>query len=530
MKIITLILSLFTYIHYSYAQTIGIGTSVPNTSGILDLTSVTQGFLIPRMTLAQRDAIVNPKKGLQIFNLTSNCVDTYTGSSWNKDCIPKNLTSVIPQGSWTAKSNFGGMARYKAVGFSIGNKGYVGAGFSRIGGNIKDFWEYDASTNIWTQKADLGVWPRYDASSFVIGSFGYVCGGYTPIGPTNELWQYNPSTNTWLRKTDFPGGDRYEGVGFAVGSFGYFGTGRLAGLIYNDIWQYNPTSNTWLQMADFPGAARLSPVAFSIGTKAYLGTGLSSIFEKDFYEYNPSINTWTQKSNFGGVGRWNACGFSIGTKGYIGTGQSGQTLLNDFWEYDPSLNNWVQKSNVGLVNRMNAVGFSIGTNGYISTGDLAGDKEHKRDLWRYNTLPSVLQKNIDLSPSDGLMTHDHDWVSENNTLSTVQENIEVSINGSLNVQDTTRFGKLFTATRGIKTKYSASVAKTVVAGLQFINITIPMLPSGWDFTNTLVLVSVADATGGTIHQAKLTSPINIQVKFNAQGAGQTLFQYIIFKL
>jgi hypothetical protein len=38
----------------------GIGTLTPDASSLLDITSTTKGILIPRMTKAQRDAIVAP--------------------------------------------------------------------------------------------------------------------------------------------------------------------------------------------------------------------------------------------------------------------------------------------------------------------------------------------------------------------------------------------------------------------------------------------------------------------------------------
>jgi uncharacterized protein (TIGR02145 family) len=54
--------------HYRfYAQNIGIGTETPEPSAILDVNSNTQGFLIPRMTRAERDAITNPDQSLLIF-------------------------------------------------------------------------------------------------------------------------------------------------------------------------------------------------------------------------------------------------------------------------------------------------------------------------------------------------------------------------------------------------------------------------------------------------------------------------------
>ena len=46
---------------------VGIGISIPNPSAQLDVTSTTRGFLIPRMTEVQRDAIVSPATGLMIY-------------------------------------------------------------------------------------------------------------------------------------------------------------------------------------------------------------------------------------------------------------------------------------------------------------------------------------------------------------------------------------------------------------------------------------------------------------------------------
>jgi hypothetical protein len=50
-----------------FAQ-VGIGTTTPNASSILDLTSSTQGMLTPRMTTAQRIAIVSPADGLMVYD------------------------------------------------------------------------------------------------------------------------------------------------------------------------------------------------------------------------------------------------------------------------------------------------------------------------------------------------------------------------------------------------------------------------------------------------------------------------------
>ena len=61
---------------------VGVGTATPNASAILDLTSTAKGFLAPRMTTGQRDAIVNPAAGLLIYNTTTNQYNMYNGTDW----------------------------------------------------------------------------------------------------------------------------------------------------------------------------------------------------------------------------------------------------------------------------------------------------------------------------------------------------------------------------------------------------------------------------------------------------------------
>ncbi len=67
-----------------YAQ-VGIGTTNPNTSAELDVSSTTKGFLPPRMTTTQRDAIESPADGLVIFNTTTKCLNFYAGF-WIEAC------------------------------------------------------------------------------------------------------------------------------------------------------------------------------------------------------------------------------------------------------------------------------------------------------------------------------------------------------------------------------------------------------------------------------------------------------------
>ncbi len=61
---------------------VGIGTTTPNSSAILDISSTSKGLLVPRMTTAQRTGIAAPAKGLMVFDTDNNNFWYYNGSSW----------------------------------------------------------------------------------------------------------------------------------------------------------------------------------------------------------------------------------------------------------------------------------------------------------------------------------------------------------------------------------------------------------------------------------------------------------------
>jgi hypothetical protein len=71
------------------AGRVGIGTLSPNNSAALEVASTNKGFLPPRMTTAQRDAIASPATGITLFCTDCNANDastgvmqTYNGTTW----------------------------------------------------------------------------------------------------------------------------------------------------------------------------------------------------------------------------------------------------------------------------------------------------------------------------------------------------------------------------------------------------------------------------------------------------------------
>jgi len=67
---------------------LAIGTSLANSTSILDLTSTTKGFLPPRMTTTQKNAIASPAVGLMVFDTTLNKLCVRGAAAW------ETITSV----------------------------------------------------------------------------------------------------------------------------------------------------------------------------------------------------------------------------------------------------------------------------------------------------------------------------------------------------------------------------------------------------------------------------------------------------
>jgi hypothetical protein len=73
-----IIISLFFSFSGIVNAQIGIGTSTPDASAILDLTAMTKGFLVPRMDTGNQIAITLPALGLIVFNTSTNTLEINT--------------------------------------------------------------------------------------------------------------------------------------------------------------------------------------------------------------------------------------------------------------------------------------------------------------------------------------------------------------------------------------------------------------------------------------------------------------------
>lgn len=274
---------------------------------------------------------------------------------------------------WQKKANFGGTGRHRAIGLSVGNKGYIGLGHvngSGIDISYSDWWQFDPASNSWTQKANYPT-VNHGAVGFATSTKAYVGGGSYLNG---EFYCYDPVLNTWTAITSCPisPGDT---PAFSVQNKGYVFSG-------SDLYEYTPFTNTWAQKTSCPSFVSAWSSAFSVGTSAFVKT-LSSL-----YEYKPSTDTWIQRAYFPGLMSGGGGAFECDDKGYFVCGYSGSlsTVTDEVWEYNPGNNLWKRIGEFPGTSRRFPVAFAINDIGYFGTGT---NGVNMNDFWSYN--PDLLE-------------------------------------------------------------------------------------------------------------------------------------------
>ncbi len=96
-KLYTFLLCTVIAVTSIHAQ-VGIGTSSPDASAALDISSTDKGLLIPRMTTAQRTAIATPANSLMVFDTDTNSQWIYVDAAWveSKAGVGKFIDGATP--------------------------------------------------------------------------------------------------------------------------------------------------------------------------------------------------------------------------------------------------------------------------------------------------------------------------------------------------------------------------------------------------------------------------------------------------
>ena len=121
MKKLLLLTSILLTTIGSMAQSVGINTTTPHSTAILDVKSNTKGVLLPRTSTISRLAIVNPAKGLILYDTTASSFYFYSGTAWQPISAGNNGWSITGNPGTNPATNFIGTTDNQPLRFRVNN-------------------------------------------------------------------------------------------------------------------------------------------------------------------------------------------------------------------------------------------------------------------------------------------------------------------------------------------------------------------------------------------------------------------------
>jgi hypothetical protein len=267
-----LLLSLVLLTSLATNAQVGIGTASPNASAELDVSSTTKGFLPPRMTAVQRNAIATPAQGLMIY--CTNCGTNgepqyYNGLSWVNLIGGVRQTSQLNQvGADLVAEASGDLFGLSIATSSDGNIVIVGATNNDGGGNNSGhvrIYGYDSGS--WNQLgADIDGQATWDVAgdAVSISDDGTIVAFGSPNGKNganistgnvrvfkyiNSNWVQLGQNINGLSDEDYFGGSvslSSDGQTIAIGAPYGGGAGPFSpGPGYVRVYQYDNSAQNW---------------------------------------------------------------------------------------------------------------------------------------------------------------------------------------------------------------------------------------------------------------------------------------------
>ncbi len=313
----TLLFLLTISFYCTIAQSVGIGTTTPNSSAQLDINSTNKGILIPRLTTTQRNAIANPANGLMIYNSTTKQHNLYNGTRWQ-------TINSVPKGSMVlSNSNY--------------DTTIMNEGFSQNGFIVQDYVKQTfGDTTIAPFNWYLGNRREYQnanapSTANITGYNGSELfvfediSTYQPYNPNGVINRYSSANDKWIKipvtnvavntilvDVIANGTIIWTGTEFLLWGGGRAITNKYAcGLeictSYSDVsnagLKYNPVTNVWtiINTVNAP-AARYNHKAIWNGTEMIIWGGKGSVVDSLHYflntgaRYNPVSNSWITMS------------------------------------------------------------------------------------------------------------------------------------------------------------------------------------------------------------------------------------------
>ncbi|TXB62717.1 fibrobacter succinogenes major paralogous domain-containing protein [Phaeodactylibacter luteus] len=217
---------------------VGDNPTTIDASSVLEVESTTGGFLLPRMTEAQRDAIVSPATGLMVYNTTVPCLQVNDGTpaspEWN--CI----SGIMAAPAEASTNGTGIVSAYGTPGCTAGS----------ISGTMTE--GEDASGTTMTIYANVTQVGTYDITAGPVNGVTFSGSGTFAATGCQEITLTATGTPTAAGNHDYslnttPGETVTATVAAAIGSYpaGYVHCDPANPTVVNDVT--NPaTGEIWM--------------------------------------------------------------------------------------------------------------------------------------------------------------------------------------------------------------------------------------------------------------------------------------------
>ena len=174
---------------------VGVGTTTPNPKAALDISATDKGLLIPRLTQAQRVAIVAPPDGLMVFQTDGTAGFWYWfGGAWVN--IPTTATAADNLGNHTATQALnlqgnaltGTGASISGIGLGVRADGGLNLGQNAPGGNVLVGYQAGRDNTSGTDNQFVGV---LSGARNQTGSLNYFSGyqsGFSSVAGSGNVF------------------------------------------------------------------------------------------------------------------------------------------------------------------------------------------------------------------------------------------------------------------------------------------------------------------------------------------------------
>jgi Head domain of trimeric autotransporter adhesin len=481
------------------AQNVGIGTTTPNANAALEINSNNKGLLMPRLSTSARNSMVNVSKGMLVYDSTTSVFYYHDGGKWlpisqpNSDSLLRySYPGVAPSAHIMSSNDNRSFGKYGTL---YDNGGPAGNYANSSNDTFTVLNPFDSTVLVKVEVIEMNIESPYDSL---------------------EIYSEDDFEHKQLFTGNRTGTFYFNGEVDLVFRFRSNGVNNLSGFKIN--WTRIATNSQTLEAPPLSGwyfnplkmAARIGTNSNGSWASDNLGHYSFAIgpnaVAKEEYSYASGYKAEALGRFSTAIGLRNkAAGTASIALGYnnIAIGQSSTVLGNSNIARGLS-SAALGASSVASADYSTAIGVGLVSNSRYSL--VIGFSNDTSDINRIFEIGNGFS---------GVRSNALTVLKNGNTgLGTAAPTTTLEVNG------------------GIKTKYSGSVIKSVTGtgSAALVNLTIPALPAGWDLTNTLVLVSLADGTSGIIYRTKLTSTSNIELFFEANATGATRFNYIVFKL